>query len=128
MTHSRPADEVVVYKICDQAEWSAASTQQTYAGNTDDLRDGFIHLSALHQLAGTLARHFASRQDLVLIAVAVSKLGQNLRWEASRGGDQFPHLYAPLPLAAALKAWPITLGGDGVHQLPELTSLEQRRA
>ncbi len=94
------APVTTVYKICRRADWEAARAQGVYRGNADDARDGFIHLSAVDQVSGTLARHFAGWDDLVLVAIDSHALGDALRWEPSRGGDLFPHLYAPLPLSA----------------------------
>lgn len=97
-----------VYKICRRAEWAAAEFAGVYRGNADDRRDGFIHLSAVDQVAGTLARHFAGEDDLVLVAIDTDALGDALKWEPSRRGDLFPHLYGPLPLSAvhAVEALP----------------------
>jgi len=85
-----------------------------------DERDGFIHFSTSAQLAETAARHFAGATGQVLVAVEVASLGPALKWEPSRGGDLFPHLYAPLPLAAVKWAVPLRLGPDGRHVFPEL--------
>jgi uncharacterized protein (DUF952 family) len=95
------AQHAIVYKICARGEWQAAEDAGTYAGSADDLRDGFIHFSLAHQLRETARKYFAGRGDLVLIAVDTAQLGEALRYEASRGGDLFPHLYAPLPTGAA---------------------------
>jgi uncharacterized protein (DUF952 family) len=80
-----------------------------------DLADGFIHFSTAAQVRETAARHFAGQTGLVLIAVEAGALGSFLRWEPSRGGDLFPHLYGPLPLAAVRWVAPLALGADGVH-------------
>ena len=90
----------LIYKICGRAEWAAAEAAGVYGGSADDVRDGFIHFSTLDQVPGTQARHFAGRDDLVLVTVRVVDLGSALKWEASRGGALFPHLYAVLPLDA----------------------------
>jgi uncharacterized protein (DUF952 family) len=108
-----------VYKILTEAAFSEAMSQGHFSGSADDRRDGFIHLSAADQLEGTLARHFAQQDGLVLLALDPSRLGPELKWEASRGGALFPHLYAALDLAALLWAEPLELGLDGVHRLPE---------
>lgn len=107
-----------VYKICLKAEWEKTLTVGLYAGSPDDLRDGFIHLSTAEQVAGTLARHFAGRADLVLIALDTDQLGDALKWEPSRGGALFPHLYVPLSPSSALAVSPLALGADGRHILP----------
>jgi uncharacterized protein (DUF952 family) len=108
-----------IYKICTAAALEAARGTGRYDGSADDLRDGFIHLSRRDQVAGTLAKHFAGQDDLVLLAVDTDRLGEDLRWEVSRGGDLFPHLYAPLDLTYVLSADALTLGDDGCHRLPE---------
>jgi len=96
-----------IYKICGEDEWRAAEAAGVYSGNADDARDGFIHLSAADQVAGTLARHYADRTGLLLVAVDPAALGDALKWEASRGGALFPHLYGPLPLDAVVEVRPI---------------------
>jgi uncharacterized protein (DUF952 family) len=108
-----------VYKVITEAAFEASWSQGQFGGSADDLRDGFIHFSAAPQLAGTLAAHFAGQDGLVLLAVDPELLGPALKWEASRGGALFPHLYAPLELAAVLWAEPLTLGDDGGHVLPD---------
>ena len=108
-----------VYKVLTEAAFEEAQRQGRFAGSADDLRDGFIHLSATHQLEGTLATHFTGQPGLVLVAVDAERLGETLKWEASRGGALFPHLYAPLDLAAVLWVEALPLGADGRHVLPE---------
>ena len=108
-----------VYKILTEEEFSAAMGQGHFSGSAADRGDGFIHLSAADQLEGTLAKHFARQDGLVLLALDPSRLGPELKWEASRGGALFPHLYAALDLSALLWAEPLELGPDGVHRLPE---------
>ena len=90
-----------VYKIVPRREWEARG-DGGFRGSEVDLRDGYIHFSTLAQLAETARRHFAGQTDLLLVAVSVSMLGDALRWERSRGGELFPHLYASLPDAAVL--------------------------
>ena len=111
-----------VYKVLTEQAFTESWSQGRFAGSADDVRDGFIHLSAAHQLAGTLASHFAGQAGLVLLAVDPGRLGPALKWEASRGGALFPHLYAPLDLAAVLWAEPLSLGEDGAHRLPAALS------
>ena len=97
----------VAYKIVDAADWRAAVAEGRYEGAPVDLADGYIHMSTEAQLAETARRHFAGRGDLLLLTVDLSGFGDDLIWEPSRGGDLFPHLYAPLPVAAvtASRAW-----------------------
>ena len=108
-----------VYKILTAADFATAKRGGRFAGSSDDLRDGFIHLSAAHQLEGTLAKHFAGQSDLFLLAIDMDRLAAGLKWEVSRGGERFPHLYAPIELAAVLWAEPLSLGEDDVHILPQ---------
>ena len=89
-----------------------------YEGSEVDRRDGFIHLSAAHQVRATAQKHFSGKTDLLLVAVAEEALGPNLKWETSRGGDLFPHIYGALPLSAVSEVTPLPLV-NGVHQFPE---------
>ncbi len=111
---------VTIYKICERAQWRAAEAAGQYRGSGLDERDGFIHFSTAVQLAETASKHFAKAADLVLVAVDASVLGAQLRWESSRGGELFPHLYATLPLRAVRWARPLPDEIDGRRPLPEL--------
>lgn len=111
-----------IYKICPQALWRQAETAGMFAGAPVDLADGFIHFSTADQVAETAAKHFAGQGDLLLIAVSTAALGEALKWEVSRGGALFPHLYAALPTSAVTWARPLPLGTDGRHGLPELSA------
>jgi len=108
-----------VYKILAEAALDAAKSEGRFLGTGDDLRDGFIHLSAVHQVAGTLAKYYAGEEDLLLVALDPDRLGENLKWEPSRGGDLFPHLYGPLPLDAILSVERLELDDDNHHILPQ---------
>ena len=101
------------FKIIDVAEWRAACAAGAYDGSAVDRADGFIHLSAADQLAGTAAKHYAGREGLRLLEVDLAALGQTLVWEPSRGGDLFPHIYGPLPLRATGLARPLSVTDDG---------------
>ena len=107
-----------IYKICTAAEWHAAEHAGVYRGSAVDHRDGFIHFSTAEQTAETAARHFAGQRDLVLIAVDAAKLGDRLKWERSRGGVLFPHLYGELALSAVLRVDPLPLDASGRHAFP----------
>ena len=109
-----------IYKICPAAEWDAAVRADIYRGSPADLRDGFIHFSTAEQVAATAAKHFAGQDDLVLVAIDADALGADLKWEPSRGGALFPHLYAHLPVDAALWVKPLPLHSSGHHILPPL--------
>jgi uncharacterized protein (DUF952 family) len=110
----------LIYKICSEALWREAERAGVFAGAAIDLEDGYIHFSTAAQAPETAARHFAGQGDLVLVAVAAEALGDGLRWEPSRGGDLFPHLYGPLRLDAVRWVRPLPLGLDGRHVFPEL--------
>ncbi len=109
----------LVYKILDAQAWLDARARGAFHGSAADLHDRFIHLSSAHQVAGTAAKHFRGIEDLVIVAFDASRLGDSLKWEVSRGGDEFPHLYAPLSAAAAVWVKPMPLGDDGVPFLNE---------
>ena len=119
MSSNASPSVTTVYKILGEAEWQAAVRAGLYAGSADDARDGYIHLSAADQVAATAAKHFWGRSDLVLVALDAARLGVALRWEPSRGGASFPHLYGPLDTAAATSVLPMPLGPGGVPDLPE---------
>lgn len=110
---------MLIFKITEAAAWRAAQESGTFHGSADDHRDGFIHFSTAEQLMGTLRRHYRHRADLLLVAFESSSFGDLLRWEVSRGGELFPHLYAPLAVADARWLRALTLRPDGVPQLPE---------
>lgn len=107
----------VIFKVASQEEWSAAD-DGLYRGSAHDRRDGFIHFSTAEQLAGTLAKHYAGQNGLLLIAIDPAALGVALKWEEARNGDLFPHLYASLPVTAALWTRLLPLGEDGIHIIP----------
>jgi uncharacterized protein (DUF952 family) len=109
----------VIYKISPEAPWREAERAGTFTGAPVDLADGYIHFSTGEQARETAARHFAGQGDLVLVAVDTDRLGEALRWEPSRGGALFPHLYAPLAMDAVLWVRPLPLGPDGAHLFPE---------
>jgi uncharacterized protein (DUF952 family) len=108
-----------IYKICEQALWRQAEAERRFFGAPADLRDGFIHFSTAAQLAGTATKHFAGASDLTLVAVDTDALDTQLKWETSRGGDLFPHLYAALPLSAVRWARPLPDEVDGRRPIPE---------
>jgi uncharacterized protein (DUF952 family) len=108
----------LIYKICSSAALQEARGRGRFEGSADDARDGFIHLSAGRQVAGTLAKYFAGQPDLMLLAVDPGRLGERLRWEPSRGGKLFPHLYGPLYLDHVISVEPLLLQEDGRHRLP----------
>jgi uncharacterized protein (DUF952 family) len=106
-------DSHLIYKVCAASEWRDATRAGAFRGSAVDLRDGFIHFSTSAQLAETLRRHFAGQRDLVLVAIDPEALGAGLRWEPSRGGDLFPHLYGDLPVSLARQVTPLDVEADG---------------
>jgi uncharacterized protein (DUF952 family) len=109
-----------IYKICSAELWRDAQQAGRFRGAPLDLADGFIHFSSAAQVAETAAKHFAGAAGQVLVAVDGGLLGEALKWEPSRGGDLFPHLYGGLSLDAVKWARPLRLGADGRHVFPEL--------
>ena len=107
----------VLYKIMPKQEWETAQANGLYEGSGVDRRDGFIHLSASHQVRATAQRHFSGKGDLLLVSVRQEALGQSLTWEVSCGGGIFPHIYGALPLNAISEVIPLPLV-NGVHQFP----------
>ena len=109
-----------IYKICEHKQWSDAERESVFPGSAVDYADGYIHFSTAAQVAATAGKHFAGMTGLVIVAVDAEALGPMLKWEPSRGGAVFPHLYGPLPLAAVRWVKPIRLDDDGRHILPAL--------
>lgn len=107
-----------IYHMCTRAEWQAAEAEGLYPGSSQDAADGFIHFSARDQVAVSAAKHRAGQDGLVLLSVDARALGDALKWEPSRGGALFPHLYGPLPVAAVNKVDDLPLGADGHHVFP----------
>jgi uncharacterized protein (DUF952 family) len=112
--HETTQNCTTVYKIVPASLWDAAVTSGRFNGSTDDVRDGFIHLSAAAQIAGTLAKYFRDTPDLLLIAFKTEQLEPYLKWEGSRGGELFPHYYNPLPVELALWQRPLPLSPSGI--------------
>ncbi|RLL65018.1 DUF952 domain-containing protein [Paenirhodobacter hankyongi] len=110
---------MLIYKIFRRPEWDAFRAAGETAGAPVDLADGFIHFSTSAQVVETAAKHFATESDLVLVAVAAEPLGTALKWEPSRGGALFPHLYRPLTLADVAWDTSLPLGVSG-HIFPEV--------
>ncbi len=110
---------MLIYKIAEAAQWVEAMACGAFDGSADDKRDGFIHFSTATQARETAAKHFAGRAGLVLVAVHVEHLGALLKWEPSRGGALFPHVYGALPMTAVAWARPLPVGADGHHAFPD---------
>jgi len=115
-----PSRQKTIYKICDAAAWRVAERTGEFVDAPVDLADGYIHFSTAGQVAETAAKHFAGQRELVLVAVDAGALGSALKWETSRGGALFPHLYGKLPLRAVRWVKPLPLGCDERHVFPIL--------
>src|ERR1700722_10755026 len=111
----RPRSRMIVYKIVATEEWAKAQAAGVFTGAAIDRADGFIHFSSAEQAPETAAKWFAGRGDLTLAAIDADALGDDLRWEPSRGGALFPHLHAPLPMSAVVWSRLLPLGADGRH-------------
>ncbi|MCW0234674.1 MAG: DUF952 domain-containing protein [Ferrovibrio sp.] len=109
----------VIYRIISETDWAAAQTAGAFAGTAHDLRDGFIHFSTASQAAETAAKHYAGKTDLLLLFVHEQALASPLKWEPSRGGALFPHLYGALPVSAVHRVETLPLGPAGRHVFPE---------
>ncbi|WP_220498224.1 GNAT family acetyltransferase [Stieleria mannarensis] len=109
----------MLYKILTKADWDDARAAGVFSGCGIDLTDGFIHLSGHDQVRKTAKLYFAGRADLLLVAVDASKLGETLRWEASRDGALFPHVYGDIPMDAVVAVDPLPLDQDGSHRFPD---------
>ena len=107
-----------IYHICKADEWSAASARGKYSGSSQDQADGFFHFSGGDQVVESAAKHRAGQDGLVLLEVDADALGDALKWEESRDGALFPHLYGDLPVSAVVNQWDLTLDGEGRHQFP----------
>ena len=112
---------MLIFKIFAAGEWAALERDGATAGAPVDLGDGFIHFSTAEQAPETAARHFAGREGLMLVAVEAEALGDALKWEPSRGGALFPHLYAPLEREQVVWAKPLPLSASGTHVFPDMT-------
>ena len=106
----------LIYKIVSASEWLEAERAGVFRGSVVDRRDGFIHFSTDAQVRETAARHFAGQDDLRLVSVSPDAL--ELRWETSRGGALFPHLYGSLALSAVRAVHPLRLDESGGHRFP----------
>ena len=108
----------LIYKITDRTAWDQAISGGAFAAAPVDLADGYIHFSTAEQVAETAAKHFRDQSDLIIIAVDAAALGPALKWEPSRGGALFPHLYAPLDVAHARAVYDLPLGPGGIPVVP----------
>ncbi|MEM9413486.1 MAG: DUF952 domain-containing protein [Planctomycetota bacterium] len=109
-----------IFKILSQSEWNEAQKAGLFSGSFVDKKDGFIHFSNAEQVQTTLEKHFAGQTELMLLGVDEKSLGEHLKWEVSRGGALFPHLYAPLAVDQVSFVAEITTDDIGNHVLPKL--------
>jgi uncharacterized protein (DUF952 family) len=111
-------DAAIIYKIVPEDLWRASEPTGRFTGAPVDERDGYIHFSTAAQVKETAARHFAGQSGLLLVAVQSDALGEALRWEPSRGGELFPHLFGELPIEAVHSVVPLPVGPAGAHVFP----------
>lgn len=107
-----------IFHMCRADEWRSAEAAGRYEGSTQDRADGFIHFSTSSQLPESAARHRAGQTGLLLLTVDADACGDALKWEASRGGQLFPHLYGPVLKDFVIRVDPLPLGDDGLHIMP----------
>jgi uncharacterized protein (DUF952 family) len=110
--------ETIAYKVMTTDQLSTLEHSGTFAGAPVDLADGYIHLSTAEQLAGTIDKHFAGQGDLQLVAVDLEALGDAVKWEESRGGALFPHIYGPITLDVVVAYSALEYEPDGSVRLP----------
>lgn len=109
---------MLIFKILRADEWATLRADGQSPGAPIDVADGYVHFSTAEQAAETAAKHFKGAENLTLLAVEADDLGEALKWEVSRGGDLFPHLYRELRLADVLWSEPLPLV-EGIHQFPD---------
>ena len=117
------ANNSIIFHMCGKNEWLAALANGIYKGSLQDISDGFIHFSTAKQVSKSAEIYRMGQRGLVLLSVEVRLLGGALRWEQSRGGELFPHLYGSLPLKAVTRVDDLKLGADGRHEFPDGLSL-----
>lgn len=108
----------VAYKVLTADQWAAFQAAGTFAGAPIDLADGYVHLSTAEQLTETVTKHFAGQSGLWVAAIDLDALGAAVKWEPSRGGALFPHVYAPLPMAAVIASAPLSRDAEDRVALP----------
>ncbi len=107
-----------IYKVVTAQQWAVAQEQGEFVGAPIDLEDGYIHFSNAAQVKETVSKHFAGQLDLLIVTVDPEKLGDSLKWEPSRGGDLFPHLYAHLSMDHVEAVADLPIGKNGEHLFP----------
>jgi uncharacterized protein (DUF952 family) len=109
-----------IYHLSRRADWALAKRAGVYAGSAEDTVDGFLHFSTASQVIESARKHRSGEPDLVLLEVDANALGEELKWEPSRGNQLFPHLYGQLPVTAVAAEHDLPLGPDSQHVFPEL--------
>lgn len=107
-----------IYHVCRLDEWDSAVKFGFYSGSSQDTGDGFIHFSSKEQVVSSVTKHRTGQDNLVMLAVDPQTLGDALKWEPTKKGELFPHLYGTLPLHAVKNIFPLSLGPDGLHRFP----------
>lgn len=110
--------DLFAYKILTADQFAQFKADGLFTGAPVDLADGYIHMSTREQAAETVAKHFAGQDRLVMLMIDLAPFGDAVKWEVSRGGARFPHLYGDLPMSAVAGKVVLRLGDDGRHQFP----------
>ena len=111
-------NELFAYKVLTAEQFDQFKADGVFKGAPVDLADGYIHMSTREQAADTVAKHFAGQDRLVMLMIDLAPLGDAVKWEVSRGGALFPHLYGELPMSAVAGKVVLRIGDDGLHQFP----------
>ena len=109
-----------IYHLSRRSDWNLTKQSGFYPGSAEDTADGFLHFSTANQVVESAAKHRAGESDLILLEVDADALDETLRWEPSRGGQLFPHLYGALPTSVVVGEVELPVGPDGLHVFPEL--------
>lgn len=112
-------NEHYIYHVCKMPEWAEAQITGCYYGSSQDKEDGFIHCSSREQVVMSVAKHRAGQDNLVMLVLDPSRLGQRLKWEPSRSGTLYPHIYEGLPLESVVATYPLRLTASGAHSFPD---------
>lgn len=121
MSASPPELPEFIYKITTAPLWAQAERTGVLPGMPIDDADGYMHFSTADQLGETLGLHFRGQSEIFVLKVALGPIAAHVKWEPSRGGALFPHLYAPLQTAHIVKSWPVRVDENGQTNLPDLS-------
>ncbi|BBD97325.1 DUF952 domain-containing protein [Sphingobium amiense] len=110
--------DLFAYKVLTADQFAQFKADGVFSGAPVDLADGYIHMSTRDQAAETVAKHFAGQDRLVLLMIDLAPFGEAVKWEVSRGGALFPHLYGDLPMSAVAGKVVLRIGEDGKHLFP----------